>query len=146
MSLQEPHLKMSKSHQDPRSRILVTDSPEDIFRTIRTALTDSTNSVSYDPEARPGVANLLQLLSYFDLESRSAAELGKIYANHNLGSFKALVSERISSALQGVRERYLELIAADEGRYLDHVQADGARRASESANATLAIVKEAIGL
>ena len=50
MSLQEPHLKMSKSDTDPRSRILITDSADEIHRKIMSALTDSTNSVSYDPE------------------------------------------------------------------------------------------------
>ncbi|RQM06458.1 hypothetical protein DH86_00002299, partial [Scytalidium sp. 3C] len=77
MSLQDPQQKMSKSHADVRSRILITDTPEDIHRKIMAALTDSTNSVSYEPETRPGVANLLHLLSYFDGDQRTPAVLGE---------------------------------------------------------------------
>jgi tryptophanyl-tRNA synthetase len=137
---------MSKSHHDPRSRILVTDSPEEIDRKIRAALTDSMNSVSYSPTDRPGVANLLKLLSYFDIQGRSAAELGKVHKDLSLGSFKSVVSETISSSLQGVRERYIRVMEEDEGRYLKHIEAEGARKACESANATMAKVKNAVGL
>lgn len=145
MSLQEPHLKMSKSHKDPRSRILLTDRPDEISQKIRSALTDSANAVSYDPISRPGVSNLLQLLSYFSDPPNSPEELGKKYAGLNLGKFKAVVSQTISTALAGIRYRYAEIMAEDGGRYLDHVEAEGAKRARASAEATMAIVKNAIG-
>ena len=146
MSLQEPHLKMSKSHSDQRSRILITDSPEEIHRKVMSALTDSTNSVSYEPQTRPGVANLLQLLSHFDAESRSAEQLGKMYSNLNLGAFKTKVSETISDSLLDIRRRYSEVMAEDGGSYLDHVEIKGAERARESAEATMAVVKQAVGV
>jgi tryptophanyl-tRNA synthetase len=145
MSLQDPHLKMSKSHEDPRSRILLTDSPEDISRKIRSALTDSVNSVSYDPESRPGVSNLLQLLSYLHDTPKSPEELGEMYAGLGLGEFKALVSQTISTALESIRHRYAEVMAEDDGRYLDHIEAKGAERARASAEATMAIVRDAVG-
>jgi tryptophanyl-tRNA synthetase len=146
MSLQEPHLKMSKSHQDPRSRILVTDSPEEISRKVKAALTDSLNSVSYDPLARPGVSNLLQLLSYFDYSCRSADELGKEHAAMSLGKLKALVSESISASLADIRTRYNQFMVEDNGRYLDYVEAKGAAKARASAEVTMVSVRKAVGL
>lgn len=146
MSLQEPNLKMSKSHKDSRSRIVLTDKPEEISLKVMAALTDSVNSVSFDPVLRPGVSNLLQILSYFDKSSRSATELGVVHASLNLYNFKILVSETISAALSDIRFRYEELMAEDGGQYLDHVEAKGAQKARASAEATMALVKEAMGL
>lgn len=136
---------MSKSHMDPRSRILLTDNPDEITRKVISALTDSVNSVSYDPVSRPGVSNLLQLLSYFSDKPKSAEELGEIYAGLGLGDFKALVSQTIADSLECIRARYTEVMAEDGGRYLDYVEAKGAERARASAEATMAIVRDAVG-
>ncbi len=109
------------------------------------ALTDPVNSVSYDPISRPGVSNLLQLLSYFNDNQKSPEELGEIYANLCLREFKALVSQTIAGALDGIRARYAEVMAEDDGRYLDYVEAKGAEKARASAEATMAIVRHAVG-
>ena len=146
MSLQEPHLKMSKSHPDPRSRILITDSADEIHRKIMAALTDSTNSVSYEPETRPGVSNLLHLWSHFDAEGRSPEELATACADMNLRTFKAKVSETIAESLAPIRTRYAELMGEDEGAYINHVEKEGAKKARESAEATMEVVREAVGL
>jgi len=146
MSLQEPHLKMSKSHQDIRSRILLTDSPEIVSKKIMAALTDSTNSVSFDPENRPGVSNLLQLLSYFDLRGRTPQELADLHAGLDLRQFKLLVSESISDVLEPIRESYEQLLIEDGGRYLDDVESQGASRARDSASETMVLVREMVGL
>ncbi|KAH8683280.1 tryptophanyl-tRNA synthetase [Tricladium varicosporioides] len=146
MSLQEPHLKMSKSHLDPQSRILITDSSSTIHKKIMAALTDSTNTVSWNPQNRPGVSNLLELLSHFDTKGRNAAELGEAYADHSLGKFKKIVAEAISERLEPIRLRYEKLMSEDEGGYLDQVEMEGARKARESADKTMVLVREAVGL
>jgi tryptophanyl-tRNA synthetase len=146
MSLQEPHLKMSKSHADPRSRILITDSADEIHRKVMSALTDSTNSVSYDPEGRPGVSNLLHLWSHFDTEGRSPKDLALACQDMNLRTFKTKVAEIIAAALAPIRTRYAQLMAEDGGAYIDHVEEEGAKKARESADATMEIVREAVGL
>lgn len=146
MSLQEPHLKMSKSHADPRSRILITDSADEIQRKIMSALTDSTNSVSYDPDARPGVSNLLHLWSHFDSQGRSPEELAATCDSMNLRMFKMKVSETIAESLEPLRTRYAELMVEDGGGYIDHVEREGARKARESAEATMEVVREVMGL
>lgn len=110
------------------------------------ALTDSTNSVSYDPEHRPGVSNLLELVSHFSSGDTSAQTLATQYANLNLGQFKKVVSETISERLSPMRAKFEQLLAEDGGKYLDHVEKQGAVKARESADATMALVKESIWL
>ena len=136
---------MSKSALDPRSRILLTDSPEEIHVKLMAALTDSINSVSYDPENRPAVANLLDIASYFDTQKRSAAELGTLYADMNLRTFKTTVSQTISSSLAPIRTRYQEIMAEDDGGYLSHVRDIGGKKARESAEPTMELVRKAMG-
>ena len=75
MSLKTPLTKMSKSDADPASRILLTDTASETSLKIKRAVTDSTNSITYDPSARPGVANLLRLLSHFDTAQRTPEQL-----------------------------------------------------------------------
>ncbi|KFY39403.1 hypothetical protein V494_04005 [Pseudogymnoascus sp. VKM F-4513 (FW-928)] len=145
MSLQEPNLKMSKSHANPLSRILVTDSPQEIKKKIMAARTDSINSVSFDPVGRPGVSNLLHLLSILDKQSRSPEELGLLHAGLNLKNFKTLVADTVSESLDGIGARYDEVMSRDGGKYLDHVEKKGAEKARESAEETMALVREAIG-
>jgi tryptophanyl-tRNA synthetase len=146
MSLQDPHLKMSKSHPDARSRILITDTPETIASKLASARTDSLNAVSYEPATRPGVANLLQLQAHFDPQGRSAEELGAMQARLGLGALKTAVAEAIASGLRPVRERFGEVMREDGGRYVDEVERRGARRARESAEGTMDIVRRAVGL
>ncbi|KAF6822297.1 Tryptophan-tRNA ligase, mitochondrial [Colletotrichum plurivorum] len=146
MSLQQPTQKMSKSAIDPKSRILITDAPEDIHKKIMGALTDSSNHVSYDPKDRPGVSNLLELLSIFDSQGRSPTALGHDLAQTSLKDLKQTVSGAIIQGLAGIRERYVDLMSADDGQYLDLVEAQGAQKARRSAEETMAIVREATGL
>ncbi|KAF8319437.1 Nucleotidylyl transferase [Clavulina sp. PMI_390] len=62
LSLRDPIQKMSKSAKDPKSRILLSDSRDEIARKIRKAVTDSETTISYDPIHRPGISNLLRIL------------------------------------------------------------------------------------
>jgi tryptophanyl-tRNA synthetase len=146
MSLTNPLKKMSKSDPSPLSRILITDSPELIQKKLTTAVTDSQNSVSWDPVNRPGVSNLLTLLSAFDEEGRTPEKLGRVYGNGmGLGAFKKLVGEAIGEGLRGFRGKYQDVV--DEGdEYLVDAERRGAKVAEENAEATMAGVRDAVGL
>ncbi|CAG9944533.1 unnamed protein product [Clonostachys rosea f. rosea IK726] len=144
MSLTDPSSKMSKSHKLDRSRILITDSPEQIKAKIGSALTDSIPGISYDIENRPGISNLLSILSLFDDRKRSAAQLGAAYSDLSPKQFKQIVSEAIIQGFGSVRERYLELLSSDND-YLEKVAAEGARKANQSAEETMSLVREAVG-
>ncbi|KAL7952566.1 hypothetical protein V8C34DRAFT_299043 [Trichoderma compactum] len=144
MSLTEPTSKMSKSHEARRSRILITDSPQDIRSKIATALTDSTPGISYDPATRPGISNLLEIFSVFDSERRSPVQLAQAYADTSPKIFKEAVADALLTGLQGIRDQYLDLSGNDS--YLDKMEQHGARKAQESAKETMDIVRTAVGL
>lgn len=63
-SLRNPNKKMSKSDPDPKSRICIFDTPDDIVRNLKKAVTDTISEVTYNPEERPGVSNLISIHSF----------------------------------------------------------------------------------
>ena len=146
MSLKEPQSKMSKSHIDERSRIHVNDTPQAISEKIKLALTDSVTGVSYDPISRPGVSNLLAIMSYLDDRGRTAKELALTYSDMDIRNFKSEVTNSISKGLESVRERYNSLMSAEGGNYLDDVAMNGSVKARERAKTTMAEVRHVIGL
>ena len=146
MSLKEPTAKMSKSHVDPRSRILVSDSSAEISNKVRLALTDSTLGISYDPVTRPGVSNLLSIMSYLDKDGRSCSDLAESYRDLTMRQFKEEVSRSIDGSLAAIRHTYNSLMARERDDTLDDIAQKGAAEANSRADFTMARVKEAIGL
>jgi tryptophanyl-tRNA synthetase len=108
MSLTDPSKKMSKSDPNPSSRILITDDDETIRQKFRTALTDSCEGISYDPEKRPGVSNLLDILRHTRDDSFSSHELAADFKDSSLRSLKQTVADEVVKSLREVRERFLE--------------------------------------
>jgi tryptophanyl-tRNA synthetase len=131
MDLQEPGRKMSKSVSSPLGTVLVLDPPEEIDRKIRKAVTDAQSDVRYDPAARPGVANLLDLLAA--ATGGDPAMLADGYDSY--GALKKDVAEALAEMLRPVRERHREL-ASDPAAVMA-VLADGALKARKVAGATL---------
>ena len=141
-------LKMSKSHPNPNSRIHLNDSSEDISSKIRLAVTDSNSDVSYDPPARPGLSNLLDIMSSLDAINgggvRSPQELADEFESYSMQQLKKEVTSTVVRALAPVREKYEELVEQPE--YLDSVARQGAERARRRAQETMGRVREAVGL
>lgn len=144
MSLTHPTQKMSKSDPSPKSRILITDPPATIRKKIARAITDSVDSVSYDPAARPGVANLLEMLSGVDPEKRTPSQLGEEFSGQKIAVLKEEVSKALEKELGPVRERYEEVLGNE--RYLGYVREKGGESAGRSAAETMRKVREAVGL
>jgi tryptophanyl-tRNA synthetase len=140
MDLQEPTRKMSKSVSSPLGTVLVLDPPEEIDRKVRKAVTDTETEVRYDPAAKPGVSNLLELLAA--AAGGDPAELAGRYVNY--GQLKADVSGALVELLRPVRERYAEL--RSERGYVESVLAEGAARAQSLAGPTLDRAMRAAGL
>ncbi|MGH9128854.1 MAG: tryptophan--tRNA ligase [Acidimicrobiales bacterium] len=140
MDLAHPTRKMSKSAGSPQGRIGVLDDPRYIEHKLRRAVTDNESEVRYDPAAKPGVSNLLELLGA--LTDRSPAEAAAGYTRY--GDLKADVAAAVIEALAPVRQRYAELAADPAG--VSAILAKGAAKASEVASATLARATRAIGL
>lgn len=144
MSLTDPTKKMSKSDPSEKSRILLSSSDSEIRDRIGRAVTDSTNSVTYDPALRPGVANLLELLSSFDPAGRTPEQLAKEAEGVSLGELKQAVSQAIIDEITPIRERYHEYLAHPQ--LLKDIEIQGMMRARRTASPTLRKVKGAIGL
>ncbi|MCJ1287605.1 Tryptophan--tRNA ligase, mitochondrial [Xylographa opegraphella] len=146
MSLRDPLQKMSKSNKDPRSKILLTDSPEEIHLKIKHALTDSISGISFDIAARPGVSNLLEILSHVDPDRRSPQLWAGECRNLKMRVFKELVSDKVSSSLSGFRERYTSLMEGQNHSHLKDVAQHGANEARDNSARVLAKVRDAIGI
>jgi tryptophanyl-tRNA synthetase len=140
MDLQRPDSKMSKSLDSPQGTVGLLDDPKDIVRKFKRAVTDSDNEVRYDPDAKPGVANLLSILAA--VTDGDPEELAGKYQQY--GPLKADTAEAVVEALRPVRERNEEL-AKDPG-VIDEVLATGAAKASAIASATMTRVRERLGL
>lgn len=146
MSLTDPNLKMSKSHANPKSRILLTDSEEEIRGKIKAAITDSETNITYDPERRPGISNLLEMVYYISVKGQyhSIEDVVKEMDGVSFRVFKELVAANVEGTVRPIRERYGELVCKED--YLSGIALAGAEKAAMSAEATLKSVKAAIGL
>ncbi|KAL4899283.1 hypothetical protein BDW74DRAFT_163837 [Aspergillus multicolor] len=142
MSLKEPTLKMSKSHADERSRIILTDSPEDIRRKVKVALTDSEPGINYDPARRPGISNLIEILSH--LEDMSCDEIASRYLDASPRTLKEHLSEKLCQVLSPIKEKYDAVMA--DGHSLDVISEQGACEARANADITMKMIRKAMGL
>lgn len=140
MSLQDPTKKMSKSDDNKKGFVSLLDDPKTITKKIKSAVTDSSGEISYDPENKPGVSNLLTIYSSF--ANRPIDELVNEYADAGYGQFKQDIADAVISVLEPMQARYEALMASSE---LDDILADGATKANEVANETLAAMEKAIG-
>ena len=138
--LQEPTRKMSASSASLQGTILLLDDPVDIGRKVKRAVTDTETEVRYDPEAKPGVSNLVTILAA--ATGRSPEEVAGGYQQY--GPLKADTAEAVVELLRPVQERYREL-AADPGGTAAILE-KGAEKAQAVASQTLARAQEAIGL
>jgi tryptophanyl-tRNA synthetase len=140
MDFQNPTAKMSKSVSSPQGTVLMLDDPKDIERKIKRAVTDTETDVRYDVEKKPGVSNLLAVLSACTGEAPE--KLAERYEQY--GSLKADTAAAVVEVLRPVQERYRQLIA-DEGE-LRRILAAGAAKAQVTASATMARARAAVGL
>ena len=139
MDLQDPTKKMSKSRSSPQGKVLLLEPPEAITKKIKRAVTDNDAEVRYDREAKPGVANLLELLSV--ATGRAPEALADEYDQY--GPLKADTAAAVVELLRPVQTRVGELLA-DRG-YVEDVLAKGAVKAQAVAAATLARARDAMG-
>ncbi len=141
MSLQEPTRKMSKS--DPEETyIAILDKPEIIRKKLRRAVTDSENTVVFAPENKPGVANLMSIMSA--LTGRTMDDISAEYSGQGYGKFKDAVADAVIATLEPIQNEY-ERISADKA-YLQQVMDSGKERASAIAHRTMLKVRKKLGI
>lgn len=140
LDLQRPDKQMSKSLGGSGCLFLL-DEPAVSAKKIRSAVTDPGREVTFDPESKPGVSNLLTILSA--LSGASLAELEERFAGAGYGDLKKEVAAAFVSFVEPFRDT-VQTWLADTDR-LDDVLADGARRARAQASMRLAEVYERVG-
>ena len=138
--LQDPTRKMSKSIGG-NGTIWVLDEPKAITKKVKSAVTDAGREVVAGDD-KPGVTNLLTILSV--ATGKAIPELEAAYAGKGYGDFKADVAEAVVEMFAPFRDRYAALMA--DPSYLDEVLAQGAERAGAVARATMATVRDRVGL
>jgi tryptophanyl-tRNA synthetase len=141
MDLQDPTSKMSTTSGTEQGTVLVLDAPATIESKFKRAVTDSGSEVRRAPE-KPGISNLIEILAA--VRGCAPAAIEAEFAAARYGDFKLAVSAAVIEHLRPIRERY-ERLRADEGA-LERILADGASKARTLAAATLADVRECVGV
>jgi tryptophanyl-tRNA synthetase len=142
MDLQEPTSKMSKTGSSDKGLIWLMDDPARTAKKIRSAVTDAEAQVRYDVEHKPGISNLMVIHSVLSGESLAAIE--SRFEGSGYGDFKKEVADVVVEAVTPFRSRMTELL--DDTAELDRILAAGADRAGEVAVATMARVRDRVGL
>ncbi|GAV48177.1 hypothetical protein ZYGR_0I04740 [Zygosaccharomyces rouxii] len=144
LSLASPDKKMSKSDTNQESVIYVNDEPNVIAKKIRKAVTDSImDHFNYDPVNRPGVSNLINIISGIQRKSIQEVEKDVSHMN-NFKDFKNYVTEVIVEELKGPREQFARFMK--EPGYLDQVVKRGTEEAQELAEKNYKEIAKIVGL
>ena len=141
MSLNAPDSKMSKSM--PEGCVFLMEKPEDIQRKFKRAITDSDteNCVRFDPENKPGVANLMGI--YAAVTGETYEQIEAEFAGKGYGAFKPVVGDAVIEHLRPIREESARLLK--DKAYLETVYRQGAEKAGYVAEKTLRKVYKKVG-
>jgi tryptophanyl-tRNA synthetase len=140
-NLQEPERLMSTTRGVPQGVVRMVDEPDVIRKKFKTAVTDSEKEIRHAPDAKPGISNLLEIMSVATGEP--VAELEGRYDGAGYGQFKEDVGDAVVALLTPIQERYREL-RADE-RELQRLLAMGAEKARRASEPTLGAMYDRMG-
>ena len=141
MDLQEPGNKMSTTGGTAQGTVLVLDEPDAIRKKFKTAVTDSGREIRYAPEEKPGVSNLIEILSA--ATGQAIPEVEQAYDGKGYGDLKGDVGEAVVELFAPIQTKYNEL-RADEGE-LRRLLRLGAEKARETSAPTLTQMYERMG-
>ena len=143
MSLTNPAAKMSKSENGDTGRVTLMDDPGVIMKQFKRAITDSDTErcVRYDPENKPGVANLMTI--YSSVTGRTFPEIEAEFDGLGYGRFKPAVGEAVVEMVRPIQEETRRILA--DKAYLEGVYRAGAEKASLVADRTLRKVYKKLG-
>ena len=132
---------MSTTMSSEQGAVYVADTPEQVRKKFKSAVTDSEREIRYDPAAKPGVSNLLEIMSVATGEPIDALE--RRFDGAGYGDLKEAVGESVVGLLAPIRERF-EALRADE-RELHRLLAVGAEKARRTCEPTLELMYERMG-
>jgi tryptophanyl-tRNA synthetase len=140
-NLQEPERAMSTTIGAEQGVVRLVDEPDVIRKKFKTAVTDSGREVLHDPAEKPGISNLIEIMSV--ATGDSIAEIESRYDGAGYGQFKEDVGEAVVALVAPIQERFRELRSDDaELQSLLRIGADKAREASAP---TLSAMYERMG-
>jgi tryptophanyl-tRNA synthetase len=139
VDLQDPTAKMSKS--SPAGCVFLLDDDKTITKKIKTAVTDSDRDITFDPERKAGVSNLLTMQQA--LTGRAMSDLVEDYADRGYGDLKSDTAEIVVEFVRPIRERVTELMG--DPAELNRLMGVGAQKARHTAAQTLADVYQRVG-
>ena len=131
--------KMSKSYGNA---ISISMTPEETAKRIKKSQTDGERMITFDPENRPGVSGLLCTAAI--CTGRDPREIADEIGMGGSGALKKYTTEAVNNRFAEIRER--RHAYENDLDYVKDVLHEGNRRANEIANATLAEVREAMGM
>ncbi len=140
-SLTNPDKKMSKSNQNPKSKILLTDDPKQAYKKIMSATTDSIGQINYDWQNQPGITNLmtiLSLLSNQDIEQVKQTWVGQT----QYGELKKAVAKAVADFLTDFQTKYNAVDKAKLQAKLEQSE----QAMNKIAKETLLRAQQAVGL
>jgi tryptophanyl-tRNA synthetase len=140
-NLQEPERLMSTTRGVPAGVVRMIDAPDELRKKFKSAVTDSGTDVRHDPETKPGVSNLIEIMAV--MSERSIPEIEAQFDGQGYGAFKEGVAEAVVELLAPIQERY-NALRADEGE-LRRMLAQGADKAREASAPVLETMYERMG-
>ncbi|MFE3884964.1 tryptophan--tRNA ligase [Streptomyces lydicus] len=139
--LQDPSIKMSKSASSPKGIVDLLDDPKVTAKKVKSAVTDTDTVIRFDREAKPGVSNLLSILS--TLTGTSVPDLERSYEGKMYGALKTDLAGVMVDFVTPFRNRTQEYL--DDPETLDAILAKGAEKARGVAAETLATTYDRLG-
>jgi tryptophanyl-tRNA synthetase len=140
MDLQEPEKKMSTTGGTENGTVYILDSPDEIRRKFKVAVTDSGREIVH-AEDKPGISNLIEIMTV--AAGESVSEIQRRYDGHGYGTFKADVAEAVINLLEPFQARFREI--RGDSSELHRLLAHGAEKAAEAARPTLEAMYERMG-
>jgi tryptophanyl-tRNA synthetase len=132
---------MSTTLSSEQGAVYIADTADQIRKKFKTAVTDSEREIRYDPERKPGVSNLLEIMSV--ATGDPIDDLERRFDGSGYGDLKEAVGESVVALLTPIRERF-EALRADE-RELHRLLAIGAEKARRASEPTLELIYERMG-
>src|SRR6056300_1264998 len=140
MSLRHPENKMSKSSDDINGTIYFNDSKDSIIKKFKSCVTDSSNSIAYDPKNKPGISNLIEI--YAAVNDKEINDTEKEFENSQYGEFKIAVAETVIDYLDPIKKNFHDLTSDN----LEDIVVSNLKSAKNSAQKTIIEVEEALGI
>lgn len=139
--LKNPSKKMSKSEENPNGVISMFDSSIEIRKKIKGATTDSDMIVKYDEENKPGISNLLNIVS--SITGKNICEIEQMFEGKNYGEFKNYVADVVCKHIEEIQNKYNELLNGNE---INKILDDGIKKSRDLAKEKYELIRERIGL